>query len=95
MRQRCRCASSPPSRASTALVQAGDTVYIPGGGGGIGHYVFDYKRDDIAAEISKLTGGRGTDLVFVWLAMRNPAFVAGRSGTTVDLLQFALELRSF
>ena len=27
-------------------------------------YVFDYKRDDIAAEISKLTGGRGTDLVF-------------------------------
>jgi NADPH:quinone reductase-like Zn-dependent oxidoreductase len=79
-------------------VQAGDTVYIPGGGGGIGHlavqmaarvlgaglvissgstsqsmalapqsgahYVFDYKRDDIAAEISKLTGGRGADLVF-------------------------------
>ena len=28
------------------------------------HYVFDYKRDDIAAEISKLTGGRGADLVF-------------------------------
>jgi NADPH:quinone reductase-like Zn-dependent oxidoreductase len=79
-------------------VQAGDTVYIPGGGGGIGHlavqmaarvlgaglvissgstlqstalarqsgahYVFDYKRDDIAAEISKLTGGRGADFVF-------------------------------
>src|SRR5258708_4153644 len=79
-------------------VQAGDTVYIPGGGGGIGHlavqmaprvlaaglvisscrtsqsmalarqsgahHVFDYKRDDIAAEISKLTGGRGADLVF-------------------------------
>ena len=79
-------------------VQAGDTVYVPGGGGGIGHlavqmaarvlgaglvissgsappsialarqsgahYVFDYKRDDIAAEISKLTGGRGADLVF-------------------------------
>jgi NADPH:quinone reductase-like Zn-dependent oxidoreductase len=79
-------------------VRAGDTVYIPGGGGGIGHlavqmaarvlgaglvissgstlqstalarqsgahYVFDYKRDDIAAEISKLTGGRGADLVF-------------------------------
>src|SRR5258707_2035033 len=79
-------------------VQAGDTVYIPGGGGGIGHlavqmaarvlgaglvissgstlqstvltrqscahYVFDYKRDDIAAAISKLTGGRGADLVF-------------------------------
>jgi NADPH:quinone reductase-like Zn-dependent oxidoreductase len=79
-------------------VQAGDTVYIPGGGGGVGHlavqmaarvlgaglvissgstlqstalarqsgahYVFDYKRDDIAAEISKLTGGPGADLVF-------------------------------
>jgi NADPH:quinone reductase-like Zn-dependent oxidoreductase len=79
-------------------VQAGDTVYIPGGGGGVGHlavqmavrvlgagmvvssgstpqstalarqsgahYVFDYKRDDIAAEISKLTGGRGADVVF-------------------------------
>jgi len=70
-------------------VQAGDTVYIPGGGGGVGHlavqmaaralgaglvissgsapqsialtrqsgaqHVFDYKRDDIAAEIAKLT----------------------------------------
>src|SRR5271155_3359720 len=79
-------------------VQAGDTVYIPGGGGGVGHlavqmaaralgaglvissgstpqsmalatqsgahYVFDYKRDDIAAEILKLTDGRGADLVF-------------------------------
>jgi NADPH:quinone reductase-like Zn-dependent oxidoreductase len=79
-------------------VQARDIVYIPGGGGGVGHlavqmaaralgaglvissgstlqstalarrsgahYVFDYKRDDIAAEISKLTGGRGADLVF-------------------------------
>jgi NADPH:quinone reductase-like Zn-dependent oxidoreductase len=79
-------------------VQAGDTVYIPGGGGGVGHlavqmaarvlgaglvissgsasqsmalarqsgahYVFDYKRDDVSAEISKLTGGRGADLVF-------------------------------
>ena len=79
-------------------VQAGDTVYIPGGGGGVGHlavqmaarvlgagmvissgstpqstalarqsgahYVFDYKRDDIAAEISKLTGRRGADVVF-------------------------------
>jgi NADPH:quinone reductase-like Zn-dependent oxidoreductase len=79
-------------------VQCGDTVYIPGGGGGVGHlavqmaaralgaglvissastpqstalsrqsgahYVFDYKRDDIAAEIAKLTGGRGADLVF-------------------------------
>jgi NADPH:quinone reductase-like Zn-dependent oxidoreductase len=79
-------------------VQAGDTVYIPGGGGGVGHlavqmaaralgaglvissgstpqsialarqsvahHVFDYKRDDIAADIAKLTGGRGVDLVY-------------------------------
>jgi NADPH:quinone reductase-like Zn-dependent oxidoreductase len=79
-------------------VQAGDTVYIPGGGGGVGHlavqmaaralgagpvissgstpqsislarrsgahHVFDYKRDDIAAEIAKLTSGRGVDVVF-------------------------------
>jgi NADPH:quinone reductase-like Zn-dependent oxidoreductase len=79
-------------------VQAGDTVYIPGGGGGVGHlavqmaaralgaglvissgstpqsialarqsgahHVFDYKRDDIAAEIAKLTSGWGVDLVF-------------------------------
>jgi NADPH:quinone reductase-like Zn-dependent oxidoreductase len=79
-------------------VQAGDTVYIPGGGGGVGHlavqmaaralgarlvissgstpqsialarqsgahHVFDYKRDEIAAEIAKLTIGRGVDLVF-------------------------------
>jgi NADPH:quinone reductase-like Zn-dependent oxidoreductase len=81
-----------------STVQAGDTVYIPGGGGGVGHlavqmaarvlgdglvissrstqqsmalarqsgahHVFDYQRDDIAAEIAKLTGGRGADLVF-------------------------------
>ena len=80
------------------VVRAGDTVYIPSGGGGVGHFavqmaaralgaglvissgstpqsialarqsgahhVFDYKRDDIAAEIAKLTGGRGVDLVF-------------------------------
>ena len=79
-------------------VQTGDTVYIPGGGGGVGHlavqmaaralgaglvissgstpqsialarqsgahHVFDYKRDDVAAEIAKLTNGRGVDLVF-------------------------------
>jgi NADPH:quinone reductase-like Zn-dependent oxidoreductase len=79
-------------------VRAGDTVYIPGGAGGVGHlavqmaarvlraglvissgstpqsialarqsgahYVFDYKRDDIAAEIARLTGGRGVDVVF-------------------------------
>jgi NADPH:quinone reductase-like Zn-dependent oxidoreductase len=79
-------------------VRAGDTVYIPGGGGGIGHlavqmaarvlgagrvissgstpqsialarqsgahHVFDYKRDDVAAQIAELTGGKGVDLVF-------------------------------
>src|SRR5262245_38208785 len=79
-------------------VQPGDTVYLPGGGGGVGHvavqmaaralgaglvissgstppsialarqsgahHVFDYKRDNIAAEIAKLTSGRGIDLVF-------------------------------
>jgi len=28
------------------------------------HHVFDYKRDDVAAEIAELTGGRGVDLVF-------------------------------
>src|SRR5262249_51587380 len=28
------------------------------------HHVFDYKRDDTAAEIAKLTSGRGVDLVF-------------------------------
>src|SRR6266851_9499874 len=82
----------------SGTVRAGDTVYIPGGGGGVGHlavqmaarvlraglvissgstpqsialarqsgahHVFDYKRDDIAAEIAKLTSGRGVDLVF-------------------------------
>ncbi len=79
-------------------VHDGDTIYIPGGGGGVGHlavqmavrafgarmvissggrpesitlarrsgaqFVFDYKRDDIAAEIAELTDGRGVDLVF-------------------------------
>jgi threonine dehydrogenase-like Zn-dependent dehydrogenase len=28
------------------------------------HYVLDYKRDDIAAEILKLAGGRGAGFVF-------------------------------
>jgi NADPH:quinone reductase-like Zn-dependent oxidoreductase len=79
-------------------LREGDTVYIPGGGGGVGHlavqmaaralgaglvissagspdslalarssgahYVFDYKSDDVAAEVSRLTAGRGVDLVF-------------------------------
>jgi len=80
------------------LLQPGNTVYIPGGGGGVGHlavqmaaralgaglvissgstpqsialarqsgahHVFNYKRDDIAAEIATLTGGEGVDLVY-------------------------------
>jgi NADPH:quinone reductase-like Zn-dependent oxidoreductase len=80
------------------VLQPGDTVYIPGGGGGVGHlavqmaartlgaglvissgstpqsialarqcgahHVFNYKLDDIAAEIAKLTGGEGVDLVY-------------------------------
>jgi len=78
-------------------LDAGATVYIPGGGGGVGHlaiqlakalgaktivssagniqsralalssgadHVFDYRHDDIAAEIARLTHGRGVDLVF-------------------------------
>jgi NADPH:quinone reductase-like Zn-dependent oxidoreductase len=79
-------------------VRAGDTVYIPGGGGGVGHlavqmaaralgaglvissgstpqsialarqsgaqHVFDYKRDDVAAKIAALSGGKGVALVF-------------------------------
>jgi NADPH:quinone reductase-like Zn-dependent oxidoreductase len=80
------------------VVHAGDTVYIPGGGGGVGHlavqmaaralraglvvssgstpqsialarecgahHVFNYKHDDITAEIAKLTNGQGVDVVF-------------------------------
>jgi NADPH:quinone reductase-like Zn-dependent oxidoreductase len=80
------------------LFQPGDTVYIPGGGGGVGHlavqmaaralgaglvissgstpqsialarqcgahHVFNYKRDDVPAEIAKLTGGQGVDVVY-------------------------------
>ena len=102
-------------------VQAGDTVYIPGGGGGVGHlavqmaaralgagavissgstpqsialarqsgahHVFNYKRDDIAAEIAKLTSGRGVDVVFdatyssraLWRPRRRSGGVAGGS----------------
>jgi NADPH:quinone reductase-like Zn-dependent oxidoreductase len=75
----------------------GDSVYILGGGGGVGHlaiqkaralgvetiissgggeasralakasgatHVFDYRKDDVAAEIAKLTNGKGVDLVY-------------------------------
>jgi NADPH:quinone reductase-like Zn-dependent oxidoreductase len=76
----------------------GDSVYIPGGAGGVGHlalqmaahvygcarvmtsagtpqtiaaarsfgatHVFNYKEDDIGAEIRRLTDGKGVDLVF-------------------------------
>jgi len=79
-------------------VKPGDTIYIPGGGGGVGHlavqmvahtlgarlvissgstpesielakqsgahHVFNYKLDDIGAEISRLTDGQGVDIVF-------------------------------
>jgi NADPH:quinone reductase-like Zn-dependent oxidoreductase len=83
-------------KALYGSVGAGDTVYIPGGAGGVGHlavqiaralgaarvissggtpasvamagncgahHVFNYRQDDIGAEIAKLTGG-GVDLVF-------------------------------
>jgi NADPH:quinone reductase-like Zn-dependent oxidoreductase len=79
-------------------VRAGDTVYIPGGAGGVGHlavqmaaralgaarvissasapeslslaracgadHVFNYRRDDIGAEIAALTDRKGVDVVF-------------------------------
>jgi NADPH:quinone reductase-like Zn-dependent oxidoreductase len=79
-------------------VRAGDTIYIPGGAGGVAHLavqmaartlgaaavfssgstpesmglarssgaqqVFNYKQDDIAAEIGRLTNGRGVDIVY-------------------------------
>lgn len=79
-------------------VNAGDIVYIPGGGGGVGHlavqmaarvlkaglvissgstpqsmelagrsgahHIFNYKRDDIPAEIMRLTDDQGVDVVF-------------------------------
>ncbi len=79
------------------MLDPGATVYIPGGGGGVGHlaiqkakalgggtiissggnaqsralatasganHVFDYRHDDIAQEVARLTQGRGVDLVF-------------------------------
>jgi NADPH:quinone reductase-like Zn-dependent oxidoreductase len=85
-------------KALHGRVRPGDSVYIPGGAGGVGHlavqiasrvlgagcvissgskpetialaassgaqHVFDYKRDDIGAEIARLTHGKGVDLVF-------------------------------
>ena len=75
----------------------GATVYIPGGGGGVGHlavqkakslgartvissggnaqsralasasgadHVLDYRHDDIAREVARLTNGEGVDVVF-------------------------------
>ena len=75
----------------------GDTIYIPGGGGGVGHlaiqkaralgvrtiissgstaasrelakaagadHVFDYRQDDVGAEIARLTDGKGVDLAY-------------------------------
>jgi NADPH:quinone reductase-like Zn-dependent oxidoreductase len=79
-------------------IRPGDTVYIPGGAGGVGHlaiqmaahtmgakrvissgstptsialarscgarHVFDYKKDDVNAEIMKLTDGAGVDLAY-------------------------------
>jgi NADPH:quinone reductase-like Zn-dependent oxidoreductase len=79
-------------------LRAGDTIYIPGGAGGVAHlavqmaartlgaaavfssgstpesmglarssgahHVFNYKQDDVAAEIARLTNGRGVDIVF-------------------------------
>ncbi len=79
-------------------VRPGDFVYIPGGGGAVGHlaiqiasrilnagtvissagtqasktlarasgadYVFDYRTDNICAEIGRLTGRRGVDVVY-------------------------------
>ncbi|SOE97053.1 NADPH:quinone reductase [Burkholderia sp. D7] len=79
-------------------LREGDTIYIPGGGGGVGHlavqmasralgaariissgstsasrdlaqasgagWVFNYRVDDVAAEIMALTEGEGVDLVY-------------------------------
>jgi len=75
----------------------GDSIYIPGGGGGVGHlaiqkaralgvktiissgsstssrnlakqagadHVLDYRQDDVAAEVARLTDGKGVDLAF-------------------------------
>jgi NADPH:quinone reductase-like Zn-dependent oxidoreductase len=83
--------------AFTNTLDPGATVYIPGGGGGVGHlaiqkaralgartiissggnaqsralasasgadHVFDYRHDDVAAEVARLTHGQGVDLVF-------------------------------
>lgn len=79
------------------LTGPGDVIYIPGGGGGVGHlaiqkaralgvktiissgsssssrklakqagadHVLDYRHDDVAAEMARLTDSKGVDLVF-------------------------------
>jgi NADPH:quinone reductase-like Zn-dependent oxidoreductase len=83
--------------ALAGAIEPGDSVYIPGGGGGVGHlaiqkarelgastifssgsnasskalakqagadHVFDYRLDDVAVEVTRLTDGKGLDLVF-------------------------------
>jgi NADPH:quinone reductase-like Zn-dependent oxidoreductase len=87
----------PAYLAFADTVDPGSTVYIPGGGGGVGHlaiqkaralgakmiissggnersrslakasgadHVLDYRKDDVAAEIARLTEGQGVDVVF-------------------------------
>ena len=85
-------------KALNGRIRRGDTVYIPGGAGGVGHLavqiashvlgaarvissgsrpesielarlsgahrVFDYKNDDVGAEVDRLTNGVGVDLVY-------------------------------
>jgi NADPH:quinone reductase-like Zn-dependent oxidoreductase len=104
-------------------IRPGDTVYIPGGAGGVGHlaiqmaartmgarrvissgstpasialarscgahHVFDYKKDDVNAEIMKLTDGTGVDLAYDTTynetSFVNTASVVRQGGTWVVL----------
>src|SRR6516162_5139407 len=57
--------STSPAAGAASVISSGSTpqsIALARQSGA--HHVFDYKRDDIAAEIAKLTGGRGVDLVF-------------------------------
>ena len=45
--------SSGSGEASRALAKASGTTHV-----------FDYRKDDVAAEIAKLTNGKGVDLVY-------------------------------